>query len=121
MNMRPAFQILAVTAFALAAGQGIAQEVVKEAERTESRALQWAVDTAKVAGAAAYCALDTDTVEEYIALAQGKIAATANDKVDRVVARIEFGNVYNVASSQEPTGGCEIFARLFPQEASKLN
>lgn len=116
-----AVQIIALTAFALAASQLSAQETVKEAEKTESRALQWAEDTAKVAGAAAYCALDADTVEEYIGLAQAKIAAIANDKVDRVVARIEFGNVYNVASSQEPTGGCTIFAQLFPQEASKLN
>jgi hypothetical protein len=112
---------MAITAIALAAGQATAQELDKKVEKTESRALQWAEDTAKVAGAAAFCALDSDTVEEYISRAQAKIAATANDKVDRVVARIEFGNVYNVASSQEPLGGCKIFAQLFPQEASKLN
>ena len=122
--MRRAVRITAVIAFALAASPVYGQEVAKEAEvagKTQSRALQWAADTGKVAGAATFCAMDTDVVEEYISIAQAKIAATANDNVDRVVARIEFGNIFNVASSQEPLGGCENFAQLFPQEARKLN
>ena len=119
--MRCAVQILTVIFLALAGNFASSQEVADKAEVKESRALQWAVDTAKVAGAASFCALGVDTVEDYISRAQAKIAAIASDKVDRVVAKIEFGNVYNVASSQEPTGGCTNFAQLFPQESSKLN
>lgn len=119
--MRRAAHILTVTILALAAGPVFAQAIVEEPKETESRALSWAGDTAKIAGAASFCGLDSDTVESYVALAQAKIAAIASDKVDRVVARIEFGNVFSVASSQEPVGGCENFAQLFPQEANKLN
>lgn len=122
--MRRAVQLTAVLVFALAAGPVYGQEVAREAEvaeKVESRALQWATDTGRVAGGATFCAMDVEVVEEYISIAQAKIAATANDNVDRVVARIEFGNIFNVASSQEPLGGCENFAQLFPQEARKLN
>lgn len=122
--MRRAVRITAILVFALAAGPVYGQQVTKEAElaeKTGSRALQWAADTGKVAGGATYCAMDTNVIEEYISIAQAKIAATANDNVDRVVARIEFGNIFNVASSQEPLGGCENFAELFPQELRKLN
>lgn len=119
--MRRVVKILTVTILALAGSPASAQELVEAPGQTASRALLWATDSGKVAGAASFCALDTDVVEDYISRAQVKIAAIANDKVDRVVARIEFGNVFNVASSQEPTGGCENFAQLFPQEANKLN
>lgn len=119
--MRRAVYFLTVTIFSLAASPVFAQAIVEQPEEPKSRALSWAADTGRVAGAASFCALDTDTVEGYVALAQAKIAAIANDKVDRVVARIEFGNMFNVASSQEPVGGCENFAQLFPQEANKLN
>lgn len=119
--MRRNVWTVAVTAFTLTASQVCAQGMAGETRTAQTRAMQWAADTAKVAGGAAFCALDIEIIEEYIAIAQAKIAATANDKVDRVVARIEFGNVYNVASSQEPLGGCENFTKLFPREASKLN
>lgn len=120
--MRRVTGIAAVFVFTLAAVPGHSQELAKEfEERAVSRAVQWAADTGKVAGAANFCALDADAVEDYIAVAQAKIAAIANDKVDRVVARIEFGNIYNVATSQEPLGGCKNFALIFPQEVRKLN
>ncbi len=86
-----------------------------------SRANQWAADTAMVAGGATYCAFDDEVVENYIAAAQAKIAAEANDEVEVVVARIEFSHKYNAASSREPLGGCENFATLFVHEAAKLN
>lgn len=87
----------------------------------ESRAMQWASDTAHVAGGATYCAFDQEEVENYIASAQAKIAALAKDDVERVLAKVEFSNVYNVASSREPDVGCQNFAKLFAMEASKLN
>lgn len=120
--MRRAAIMATLIILALAGGQVSAQEIAKkETEVAESRAMLWASDTAKVAGSASFCAMDVDVVEDYISRAQAKIAAIANDKIDRVVARIEFGNVYNVASSQVPVGGCANFAQLFPQESNKLN
>lgn len=87
-----------------------AQEALK-AERT--RAEQWAEDTAKIAGAATFCKLDQEEIENYINRAHAKIAANAADEVDLVIARVHFSNIYSRASSIEPDEGCEAFTIYF--------
>lgn len=84
---------------------------LREPER--SRAEQWAEDTAKIAGAATFCNLDQEEIENYINRAHAKIAANANDEVDLVIARVHFSNTYNRASSVEPAEGCEAFTLYF--------
>lgn len=82
-------------------------------EPDRSRAEQWAEDTAKVAGAATFCELDQEEIENYINRAHAKIAAHAKDEVDLVIARVHFSNIFNRASSVEPAEGCEAFILYF--------
>lgn len=71
-----------------------------------------------VAGAAIFCQIDQHEQEIYLDRAQARIALSAHDEVDLVVARIAFSNEKNHASAIEPDSGCEEFMRQFSARIS---
>jgi len=106
--------ILFTGAAAILPALSLAVADAQEAPKVErTRAEQWAEDTAKIAGAATYCKLDQEEIENYINRAHAKIAANAKDEVDLVIARVHFSNIFSRASSIEPEEGCESFTAYF--------
>ena len=91
-----------------AAAMAAAQE-----SATPSPATDFARQAGAVAGAAIFCQIDQQKQEAYVDRAQARIALSAHDEVDLVVARIAFSNQKNHASASEPDGGCKEFSRQF--------
>ena len=85
-----------------------------------SRAESLADSAGRTAGAASYCQLDSEMVEHYINLAQGKLSAMAEDAVDRAVLKFRFNNELTIGKSREPEIGCEQFAQVFPEHLRNL-
>lgn len=93
----------------------------EETEATEGRAKIWALETGEVAGAAVFCEIEQDLLENYITRAQAKIATEAHSDVDLVVARISFTNTMNTTSIKAPAEGCKAFGERFERESLRLN
>lgn len=85
-----------------------------------TEAQKWARETGYVAGAAKFCSFDQDLIENFISRAYAKLAETATDKEDLIVARIEFSNTMSSASSKEPGDGCEDFKETFRRESARI-
>ena len=66
-----------------------------------------------IAGAAVICEIEQEEQELYHDRVQARIALSAQDEVDLVVARIAFSNQKSHASAVLPEGGCEEFRRQF--------
>lgn len=79
-----------------------------------------ASQTGAIAGAAIFCQIDEDKQEIFFDRAQARIALSAVDDVDLVVAKIAFSNEKNHASAIEPEGGCDQFVLLFAAHISGL-
>lgn len=75
---------------------------------------------AGLAGAARYCVLDEDMVDEFITKTEGRIAALARDEFEKVVARLEFKNLLAATSATAPREGCDTFASRFSSIARAL-
>ena len=75
---------------------------------------------AGLAGAARYCVLDEDMVDEFITKTEGRIAALARDEFEKVVARLEFKNLLAATSATAPREGCDTFASRFRSIARAL-
>lgn len=76
-------------------------------------ASKYAKQAALVAGAARNCKFDKDLIDEYISLAQARIASLAADKEENVLARMDFTNTLVVASIKAPDQGCKDFNQKF--------
>lgn len=85
-----------------------------------SEAQKWARETGYVAGAAKYCQFDQDLIESFITRAYAKLAETAVDKEDLIVARIEFSNTMSSATTKEPSDGCDDFKETFRRESARI-
>lgn len=81
----------------------------------------YAKQAALVAGAARNCKLDKDLIDEYISLAQARIASLAADKEENVLARMDFTNTLVVASIKTPDEGCKAFNQKFLTALHDLN
>lgn len=86
-----------------------------------SQATEYARLTGALAGTAAYCKIDLDDRELYINRAQAKIALSARDEVELVVAKIAFSNQLNHASVLEPESGCKEFRTRFKTLLAQSN
>ena len=91
-----------------------------QASTTPSPATALARQAGAVAGGAIFCQIDQEKQEIYVDRAQARIALSAVDDVDLVVARVAFSNQKNHASAVEPDGGCEEFMRQFSARISGL-
>ncbi len=100
------------------AGLFAAAMAAAQAAATPSPATAFARQAGAVAGAAIFCQIDRQKQEIYLDRAQAKIALSARDEVDLVVARISFSNEKNYASAIEPDSGCEEFMRQFSARIS---
>jgi len=85
-------------------------QILKE---TKTEAIKIAAQAGEIAGGGYFCQVDGDLLDEFITLAYARIATEAVDKVDRVVAQLEFSNNYSAWSSRNPLGGCEAFREDF--------
>ncbi len=90
-------------------------------DTAKADANQFAARTGAIAGAATFCKLEADLVENYIDRAQALIASQTDDDVGLVVARIGFTSSFNISSSKEPAGGCPRFAKEFPALVKAIN
>ncbi len=77
------------------------------------KVLGLARDTASLAGAARYCELDPELIEEYIAKAKAKIAVMASDDYEKVMGRMEFSNMLAAATGVAPTDDCKTIEKKF--------
>lgn len=93
----------------------------KETDEAQGRANIWAIETGEVAGAAVFCEIEKDILENYITRAQAKIATESHSDVDLVVARITFTNTMNTTSIKAPAEGCKAFGERFERESLRLN
>lgn len=84
-------------------------------------ASKYAKQAALVAGAARNCKLDKDLIDEFISLAQARIASLAADKEENVLARMDFTNTLVVASIKAPDKGCKAFNQKFLTALHDLN
>lgn len=86
---------------------------------TTSEAVKFAGAGGKVAGGAYYCKVDEDVLDEFIGMTHGRISTLSIDKVDKIVAQLEFSNNFSAWSAREPIEGCttflEDFQRRFPE------
>ncbi len=81
----------------------------------------YAKQAALVAGTARNCKLDKDLIDEYISLAQARIASLATDKEENILARMDFTNTLVVASIKAPEEGCKVFNQKFLTALHDLN
>lgn len=110
--------ILFATSLMLALQQNEPAPMPRPVEISEAQ--KWAKETGYVAGSAKFCKFEEDVVEHYISRAYAKIAHEATDKEDLIVARIDFSNSLNSASSQKPRNGCEAFKEVFKRENTRF-
>jgi predicted transglutaminase-like cysteine proteinase len=79
----------------------------------EQDIMQFAQETARIAGGARYCKLDDEKIEAFITRSLGAIARLARDETEKAIARIEFKNNLDVAGAQRPEEGCNSFSTRF--------
>ncbi len=73
-----------------------------------------------VAGAARFCEVEDDLIEEYIAKTEAKLAVRAQDEYEKVLARLEFRNILVAASAKAPNEGCRTFISAFETTVRQL-
>jgi len=88
-------------------------QILKE---TKTEAIKIATQAGEIAGGGYYCKVDEDILDEFIIMAYARIASEAIDKVDRVVAQLEFSNNYSAWSARAPKEGCETFKDNFEKK-----
>ena len=81
-------------------------------EKSETAA-SYAHQAALIAGGARNCKLDKDLIDEFISLAQVRIATLATDKEENVLAKMDFTNTLVVAAIKPPPEGCKVFNHKF--------
>ena len=90
------------------------QQVITPAKTEEAgAAAQFAVQAAGIAGAALNCKFDNELVDEYISLAQARIAKLAKDKEKNVLAKMDFTNTLVIAAIRAPEISCKDFNLKF--------
>jgi hypothetical protein len=123
--MKPVTLLIAISAIATSFAfttSALAQAKVKKPIIPQiTNALKWAQETGKFAGGANFCKVEHEVLEDYISRAHAKIASTALDDEDLIVARVEFNNVKSRESIQEPSNGCEKFMIIFNRENARLD
>ena len=87
---------------------------------TQTQAIKTAIFSGQLAGAGYFCDVDSDSLDELITSAYAKIAIQSFDKVDRVVAQLEFSNNYSAWSAREPAEGCNSFRMKFAERYNRL-
>ena len=92
-------------------------QILKE---TTSEAVKFAGSGGRTAGAAYYCKMDEEALDEFIGMAHGRMSNLAADKVDKVVAQLEFSNNFSAWSSRPPPDGCEAFIAELTREFPKI-
>lgn len=92
-------------------------QILKE---TKTPAIKTAIQTGQLAGAGYFCQVNNDALDDLITLSHARIALQAIDKVDRVVAQLEFSNNYSAWSARPPEEGCEIFRQNFIKNVKTL-
>ncbi|TNE65222.1 MAG: hypothetical protein EP335_05900 [Alphaproteobacteria bacterium] len=89
------------------------------ADEAQDTMMAVAREAATYAGAARFCAVDEDLVDEFIAKAEARLRMMAKDDYERVLGQVEFKNIMTAASAKEPTGGCDAFIPRFEDAVKK--
>lgn len=89
-------------------------------KQTDTDAIKTAGQAGEIAGGGYYCQMEGDELDDFITMAHARIATQAIDKVDRVVAQLEFSNNYSAWSARPPEEGCEVFVLKFSEKFAAL-
>ena len=116
LDMKKQFIIYSALVSLLLAAPAEAQ-ILKE---TKTEAIKVAALAGEIAGGGFYCKVEENDLDEFITLAYARIATEAIDKVDRVVAQLEFSNNYSAWSAREPKDGCESFSKEFARKFREI-
>lgn len=82
-------------------------------EKREASILESARQSALLAGGARFCKVDPETIDEFIGLAEARIAVLARDDYEKVLGKLEFKNVLTAFSAKRPEAGCESLIASF--------
>jgi len=74
---------------------------------TSDKVQEAAGNAARLVGAARYCKVDDDLIEEFITNAEAYITTLAKDDYEKVFGRLEFKNIYAASRVKEPPEGCK--------------
>lgn len=107
-----------IWAFLLAATTATAfGQILKE---TETEAVKTATIAGQIAGGAFYCKIDEEDLDDFITLVYSRLGIEALDKVDKVVAHLEFSNNYSAWSARAPEQGCQLFTQEFSRKLAEF-
>ena len=94
----------------------LAQQTIEHADKHPVPAvIEYARELARLGGAARYCKLDSEMIEEYMDKASAQIHMTAKDQYEKVVAHITFKDALLVESSTKPTKDCSTIEAMLKQ------
>ncbi len=107
-----------ICAFLLAATAAPAfGQILRE---TETKAVKTAALAGQVAGGGYYCKVDEEDLDNFITFVYSRLANEAVDKVDKVVAHLEFSNNYSAWSARAPEEGCQLFTQEFSHNLAEF-
>ncbi len=110
-------KIFFITLFLATIAVPASGQILKE---NKTLAIKTAIETGQLAGAGYFCQVNNDALDNLITISHSRIAFQAIDKVDRVVAQLEFSNNYSAWSARPPEEGCEIFRQNFIKNVKSL-
>ena len=110
-------KIFFITLFLATVAVPASGQILKE---NKTLAIKTAIETGQLAGAGYFCQVNNDALDDLITLSHSRIALQAIDKVDRVVAQLEFSNNYSAWSARAPEEGCDLFRQNFIKKVKTL-
>lgn len=94
-------------------GTAVAKATPREQNNSNTAVMQAAHDGAKLAGAARFCNVDSDLVDEFISTTHARIAMLAKDTYEKIAGRLEFKNLLDASSVKAPEEGCDLISKNF--------
>lgn len=110
-----------IIAFALVAFFAGAPAYGQIMKNTRTKAMDAAAISGRIAGGGYFCGVGEEDLDTFIVLAQSQFNDLAIDRVDRIVAQLEFSNNYSAWSAKPPTEGCDAFTAAFDAKLKELS
>lgn len=104
--------LLVASAFALF-GTAVTKASPREQNSSNTAVMQAAHEGAKLAGAARFCNVDSDLIDEFISTTHARIAMLAKDTYEKIAGRLEFKNLLDASSVKAPEEGCDLLSKNF--------
>ena len=83
-------------------------------DKTENTALnQYVYQVGRMAGAARFCQVEEQQMEEFLSITEGRINTLAQNNYERILGKIDFKNYMAAAAGKAPEKGCAVFLQSF--------